>query len=82
MFGFQAVNRDTPSERFCDMTFADWVALVTCVGFEVAPGSGPWRNQWLVDNRLQVGARLTDPATGLVVPWPDTHVLMVARRPV
>lgn len=67
-------------ERFCDMTWADWVALLEGVGFELEPASAPWRNDWLVENRLAVGACLTDPAGGDVA-WPDTHVLTVARRP-
>ncbi|ADG72999.1 Methyltransferase type 12 [Cellulomonas flavigena DSM 20109] len=68
-------------ERFCDMTGDDWRDLLEGVGFELDPGSGPWRNEWLVENRLRVGAALHDPATGERVPWPDTHVLTVARRP-
>ncbi len=68
-------------ERFCDMTWPDWVALLTATGFELEPASGPWRNDWLVQNRLSVGARLVDPASGGDVPWPDTHVLSIARRP-
>ncbi|GCD20897.1 hypothetical protein CTKZ_24590 [Cellulomonas algicola] len=68
-------------ERFCDMTWADWVDLLTSVGFEVAVGSAPWTNDWLVENRLSVGATLRDPATGGPVPWPVTHLLMVARKP-
>ena len=66
-------------ERFCDMTWADWVDLVTSVGFEVAPGSGPWRNDWLVQNRLSQGVTLTgaDGQPG----WPNTHLLLVARKP-
>lgn len=68
-------------ERFCDMTWADWVDLLTDVGFEVAVGSAPWTNDWLVENRLSVGAALRDPATGDPVPWPVTHLLMVARKP-
>ncbi|MBF0688027.1 MAG: class I SAM-dependent methyltransferase [Cellulomonas sp.] len=68
-------------ERFCDLTGDDWADLLTGVGFELDPGSGPWRNDWLVENRLRVGAALRDPATGEPVDWPDTHVLTVARRP-
>ena len=67
-------------ERFCDMTWPDWVELLAGVGFTVEPVSGPWRNEWLVRNRLSVGAELRDPATGEPVDWPDTHVLFVARR--
>ena len=68
-------------ERFCDMTWPDWVALLEGVGFVVDPASGPWRNEWLVENRLSVGAELRDAATGAPVEWPDTHVTFVARRP-
>ncbi len=68
-------------ERFCDLTWPDWVTLVRGAGLSVEPVSGPWRNAWLVENRLCVGAALRDPATGEPVPWPDTHVLLVARRP-
>ena len=68
-------------ERFCDMTGDDWRALLESVGFELEPGCGPWRNEWLVENRLSVGAVLRDPVTGERVDWPDTHVLTVARRP-
>ncbi|MBD7918671.1 class I SAM-dependent methyltransferase [Cellulomonas sp. Sa3CUA2] len=68
-------------ERFCDLTGDDWTDLLTGVGFELDPGSGPWRNDWLVEHRLSVGAALRDPVTGAAVDWPDTHVLTVARRP-
>ncbi|MEP7764648.1 methyltransferase domain-containing protein [Sanguibacter sp. 25GB23B1] len=68
-------------ERFCDLTYDGWVELLTEVGFVVDPGSGPWRNDWLVDHRLSVGASLTDASTGEAVAWPRTHVLLVARRP-
>lgn len=68
-------------ERFCDLSWPDWHDLLVGAGFTPAPASGPWRNEWLVENRLSVGARLVDPASGAPVPWPDTHVLSVARRP-
>ncbi|MBX9245193.1 class I SAM-dependent methyltransferase [Actinotalea ferrariae] len=68
-------------ERFCDMTWPDWVELLEAAGFELEPASGAWRNDWLVEHRLSVGARLVDPASGDDLPWPDTHVLSVARRP-
>ncbi|KQR16649.1 methyltransferase domain-containing protein [Cellulomonas sp. Leaf334] len=68
-------------ERFCDLTWSDWVDLVTSVGFEVAPGSGPWRNDWLVENRLSHGVAVTV-AGGADAVWPSTHLLLVARKPV
>lgn len=68
-------------ERFCDMTWPDWVELLEGVGFVLDPASGPWRNEWLVENRLSVGASLRDAGTGDPLAWPDTHVTFVARRP-
>ncbi|MGY4644510.1 class I SAM-dependent methyltransferase [Cellulomonas sp. URHB0016] len=67
-------------ERFCDMTWDDWRALLTDVGFEIGVGSGPWTNRWLVENRLSVGASLRS-VDGAPVAWPSTHLLMVARKP-
>ncbi|GIG36694.1 hypothetical protein Cpa01nite_20750 [Cellulomonas pakistanensis] len=68
-------------ERFCDLTWPDWAELLTAAGFEIEPASGPWRNDWLVEHRLGRGAALADATTGAPLPWPDTHVLSVARRP-
>lgn len=68
-------------ERFCDLTFDDWTTLLTDAGFEIDPASHPWRNEWLVENRLSVDVTLTDAESGRPVDWPDTHVLLVARRP-
>ncbi|GIG20766.1 hypothetical protein Cch01nite_14900 [Cellulomonas chitinilytica] len=67
-------------ERFCDMTWDDWRTLLTDVGFEIGVGSGPWTNDWLVEHRLSVGASIRTPS-GAPVPWPSTHLLMVARKP-
>lgn len=68
-------------ERFCDLTYPEWVDLLEDAGFVVDPAGGPWRNDWLVEHRLSVGAALHDATTGAPVTWPDTHVLLVARRP-
>ncbi|SDC15034.1 Methyltransferase domain-containing protein [Sanguibacter gelidistatuariae] len=68
-------------ERFCDLTYADWADLLTRAGFEVDRDSRAWRNDWMVENRVSIGARITDALTGEAVPWPSTHVLLVARRP-
>ncbi|MBI9114858.1 methyltransferase domain-containing protein [Sanguibacter sp. YZGR15] len=67
-------------ERFCDLTYDDWVTILTDAGFVLDAASEPWRNEWLVEHRLSVGARILDTA-GTPVPWPSTHVLAVARRP-
>ncbi|MFT4051362.1 MAG: flotillin domain-containing protein [Microbacterium sp.] len=40
--------------------------------------SGPWRNEWLVENLLAPAASVLDP-DDTPLPWPDTHLLPVAR---
>lgn len=67
-------------EQFCGLEFADWKALLTDVGFEVGAASHAWRNDWIVDNRIRPFATLSTP-DGVPLDWPDTHVLLVARRP-
>ncbi|SCX55423.1 hypothetical protein SAMN03159343_3271 [Klenkia marina] len=68
-------------ERFCALDGDAWTRLVTAAGFEVDPRSGPWRNEWLVENVLSPVAELLDPGTGEQLEWPDTHILLVARLP-
>jgi hypothetical protein len=67
-------------ERFCGLEFADWKALLTDVGFEIDGASRAWRNDWIVEHRLQPVASLST-MDGAPVDWPNTHVLLVARRP-
>ena len=68
-------------ERFCDLTGPRWADLLTAAGFELEPGSGAWRNEWVVEHAFAPVAALHDATTGDPVDWPDTHVLTVARRP-
>ena len=67
-------------ERFTDMNLDAWRDLLTDVGFEVDVASHAWRNDWIVEHRIDPVAALTD-LDGRPLPWPDTHVLLVARRP-
>ncbi|GAA2358229.1 class I SAM-dependent methyltransferase [Dactylosporangium salmoneum] len=67
-------------EQFCGLEFADWKSLLTDVGFEVDPASHSWRNDWIVDNRIRPYAELST-LDGVPLAWPDTHVLLIARRP-
>jgi SAM-dependent methyltransferase len=67
-------------EQFCGMEYADWAALLGEVGFEVEPASRAWRNDWIVEHRLAPVASLST-LDGQPLDWPDTHVLLVARRP-
>jgi len=67
-------------EQFCGLEFADWKALLTDIGFEIDPASHTTRNDWIVKHRLDPVATLTTPDSR-TEPWPVTHVLFVARRP-
>jgi SAM-dependent methyltransferase len=67
-------------ERFCALAWPDWVPLVQSAGFEIDPRSGPWRNEWLVENMFSPTAELTT-LGGDAIQWPTTHVFMVAIRP-
>jgi SAM-dependent methyltransferase len=67
-------------ERFCGLEFADWKAVLTDVGFEIDGTSRAWRNDWIVEHRLQPVASLST-MDGARLDWPNTHVLLVARRP-
>ncbi len=67
-------------ERFCALSWSNWRELVASVGLEIDERSGPWRNDWLVENRFAPAASLRD-LDGAPLEWPDTHMLLVARRP-
>jgi SAM-dependent methyltransferase len=67
-------------EQFCGLSYVDWTRITETAGFTVDPSSKPWRNDWLVENRLSLVAALTSP-DGTPVDWPDTHQLLIARRP-
>jgi SAM-dependent methyltransferase len=67
-------------EQFCGLEYADWTTLLSEVGFEIDPVSRAWRNDWIVEHRLAPVAELST-VDAAPVPWPATHVLLVARRP-
>jgi SAM-dependent methyltransferase len=67
-------------ELFCALTYDDWGRLLEKAGFELAPGSRAWRNDWIVSNRLAPLAAL-ETLEGTQLAWPATHVFLVARRP-
>lgn len=67
-------------EQFCGLEFADWKQLLTEVGFTLDGASRAWRNDWIVEHRLDRFASLTGP-DGQAAPWPVTHALLIARRP-
>jgi SAM-dependent methyltransferase len=67
-------------ERFCALDWAGWKEIVGSAGFEIDTRSGAFQNEWLVINRFQPTADLVRP-NGQVLPWPVTHLVLVARRP-
>lgn len=67
-------------ERFCALDWDDWQSMVRAAGFDIDARSDAWRNQWMVDNVFEPAARLTN-LDGEPLPWPSTHMLMVAIRP-
>jgi hypothetical protein len=67
-------------EQFCGLSYDDWVTLLERTGFVIEPASHAWRNEWLVANRFAPTAQLLA-ADGSRLDWPDTHLLLVARRP-
>lgn len=67
-------------ERFTDMNLDAWRDLLAEVGFELDPTTHAWCNDWIVEHRIAPVAALAD-LDGTPLPWPDTHVLVVARRP-
>jgi SAM-dependent methyltransferase len=70
-------------EAFCFWDGGDWEREARAAGFELLPGSGAFTNEWLVEHRFAPAATLRPahwPERRL--PWPDTHVRLVARRPV
>jgi hypothetical protein len=50
-------------EQFCALSWADWRELVASVGLEIDERSGPWRNDWLVENRFAPAASLSGSTT-------------------
>jgi SAM-dependent methyltransferase len=66
-------------EQFCGLNFEGWSTIARQAGFTIDPASKPWRNDWMIDNRIAPVASITTP-DGDPLDWPDTHQLLVARR--
>jgi hypothetical protein len=66
-------------ETYTYRNWEDWKKHLTQSGWEILPGSGGYTNQWIVENRLEGHARITDPGTGTRIPWPDTHMRFAVK---
>lgn len=66
-------------ERFCALDWHGWSSIARAAGFVTDSRSGAYRNEWLVSNRFEKIAALTD-AAGSPIQWPATHILLIARK--
>jgi SAM-dependent methyltransferase len=66
-------------ESFTYRDWETWVSEVNRAGFEVAPGSGTYLNEWIVANRFDNVGKLTT-EDGHTLPWPATHMCLVAQQ--
>ena len=73
--------RSEMHERFCTRSLDDWRTLVTDAGFPLGAASSAWTNPWLAEHRFAPACDLRDAASGERLPWPETHVLVVAEKP-
>lgn len=69
-------------ETFCYWSFDDWKTQLEKAGFTIAPASHSYTNAWLVENRYRGRAELFEETEGglQAVPYPVTHMLMVAEK--
>ena len=75
--------RSEMHETFCFWDAADWEREARAAGFELLPAAGAFTNGWLVEHRFAPVATLRPAGEAdAALPWPDTHLRLVARRPV
>ena len=69
-------------EKFCFWSFDDWKSQLKAVGFDIEPSSHAYPNKWLIENRYQGKVALFEESAGILqpLPFPETHMLMVATR--
>lgn len=69
-------------EKFCFWSFSEWKDHLESSGFRILPSSRHFTNDWLVTNRFEGKTRLFTMDSGELspLPWPDTHMIMVAEK--
>ena len=68
-------------ETFCFWNSANW--QLERAGFRVDKLSKPYRNEWIVQNRLEGKTKLfrqLSDNTLELIPFPVSHILMLARK--
>lgn len=73
--------RSEMNERFCYRDLAQWRQALESIGFCVEAASRSWTNPWLAQHRFAPVASFVDPSSGSPIPWGETNLLIVARRP-
>jgi hypothetical protein len=69
-------------EAYCSWDGGDW-EQARAAGFESPPGSGAFASEWPTRSRFAPAATLIPEARPeRQLPWPETHVRLVDRRPV
>jgi len=70
-------------ETFCFWNFADWKNALENTGFRLDPLSNAYRNDWIVQNRLEGKVQLfKSGGEGTLIPidFPVSHMLLLARK--
>ncbi|WPV68561.1 transferase [Chitinophaga sp. LS1] len=69
-------------ETFCFWSFADWQKELETAGFRVDRLSKPYRNEWIVENRLEGKTKLFRQEEDQLqeIPFPVSHMLLLARK--
>jgi hypothetical protein len=66
-------------ETFCFWNFADWTNALEAAGFRIDKLSKPYRNEWIVKNRLEGKTKLFN-LNLEPIPFPVSHMLLLARK--
>ncbi|MGF6845569.1 hypothetical protein QFZ51_000804 [Chitinophaga sp. W3I9] len=70
-------------ETFCFWNYEDWKAALEEAGLRLDNLSATWRNEWIVNNRLEGKVQLMRPCKNgvpLPIPFPVSHMLLLARK--
>ncbi len=66
-------------EAFCTYTYDDWIDLARGAGFEIAPGSHAYRNEWIVEQRWRPSCAIRQ-LDGSPEDFGVSHLILAARR--
>jgi hypothetical protein len=66
-------------ETFCFWSFSDWQRELEAAGFRIDRLSKAYRNEWIVENRLEGKTKLFNMELQ-EIPFPVSHMLLLARK--